>query len=150
MKSVFVAIFAVLLLGCASKDEVQKLQSENARLRLQVSQLQTQVDQANRFLHETKAQLARKPAMPVQIAFRKALMGAGHVAVISTTIKQDFPAIVEFKSKSLGVTKKFQVNLYQSRPSEIGHSEGATIYPGDQIIVQNEQFESVSATCPPM
>ena len=148
MKSVFITLSLILALGCGQKSEIQRLQAENAQLHSQMSSLQFQLSQATGKLQEAKTQLARKPAMPVQVNFRKAVMGSGCVVVISTTVKQDFPVIVEFKSKSLGTIKRFQVNLSQERPSEIGHLEGATIFPGDQVTIQNNQYESVSATCP--
>jgi hypothetical protein len=148
MRAFFLVPFFFLLIGCSDKAELQRLRVENSQLKSQVALLQFQVGQANTHLQETKLQLAKKPAMPVKIGFRKALMGAGYVAVLNTTIKQDFPVVVIFKSKSLGTTNKFQVNLSQSTPSEIGHLQGATIFPGDEIFVENTQFESISATCP--
>lgn len=141
MKAYAFTALLLVLIGCSDKAEIQKLQAENLQLKSQVTQLQLQIGQA-------KSLLAKKQAMPVKIGFRKALMGAGFVVVLNTAIKQDFPVVVIFKSKSLGTTYRYQVNLSQSVPSEIGHLQGATIFPGDEIIVENNQYESVSAICP--
>ncbi len=162
-KATILPVLALALCtACAPKSEVTRLQTENSRLQAQVMQLQVQVTQLqaraaqlqdqlmqrNTQLSQANTELARKPSMPVRISFRRAVMGSGNVVVLNTLIKADFPALVIFKSKSLGTTKTFQVNLHQNAPTELGHMEGATIYPGDEITVENQQFEAVSAVCP--
>lgn len=150
---------AVLLLGCivacVPKSQADQLVAENTRLQSQVIELQAQVSKLNAELSATKsrlsdagARLARKPEMPVQVRFRRALTGPGFVAIFNTTIKQGFPVVVRFHSTALGTDKSFQLNLDPNSPRELGHLEGAAIYSGDQLTVENNLYEPILVSCP--
>lgn len=76
------------------------------------------------------------------------MMGPGGVAVFQTTIKEDFPVIVTCKSKALGTVNRFRLNLSATGTAELGHMQGAAIFPGDEITVENNEYESISVICP--
>lgn len=149
-------VLSLLFAACVSKSEFEKAQTENNNLRAQVAQLQQQVVELQNKLQETSSQLsaasselARKPAMPVEVSFRRALMGPGYVAVFKTTIKQDYPVLVTVNSKALGTSQKFSLRLSQVRSTGLGHSEGATIEAGDEIIVENNNYEPLAVVFSP-
>lgn len=146
-KVLLVLLSSLLFMACVSKSEFEKAQTENNNLRTKVAQLQQQVTELQSKLQETSAQLsaassklARKPAMPVKVSFRQALLGPGYVAVFNTTIKQDFPILVTVKSKALGISQNFKLRLSYVATRELGHSEGATIEAGDEVIVENNNY----------
>ncbi|MBI4825154.1 MAG: hypothetical protein HY807_01845 [Nitrospirae bacterium] len=133
-KVLLVLLSSLLFVACVSKSEFEKAQAENSNLRAQIAELQSK-------LSEAKSELERKPAMPVKVTFRQALLGPGFVAVFNTTIKQDFPVLVTVKSKALGISQKFKLRLSYVATSELGHSEGVTIEAGDEVIVENNNYE---------
>lgn len=149
-------VLSLLFAACVSKSELEKAQTENNNLRAQVAQLQQQVTELQSKLQETSSQLstatselARKPTIPVKISFRRALLGPGYVAVFNTTIKQDFPVLVTIKSKALGTSQKFRLSLSQATSTELGHSEGAPIEAGDEIIIENTNYEPLAVVFSP-
>ena len=80
--------------------------------------------------------------MPVKIGLRKALLGGGNIAAFSTTIKEDFPILVTVKSKALGTSKQFRLNLSASSATEVGASNGVQIDFEDEIIVENTNYRT--------
>jgi hypothetical protein len=81
------------------------------------------------------------PPFPATVTYRKAELGSGYVLVINTTIKQDFPAFLVIHSVGLGTTKRYQLNLSWKHATEFGHMQGAAVYPGDEITLENNQYK---------
>ena len=84
--------------------------------------------------------------MPVKVSLRKALLGGGYVAVFSTTVKQDFPILVTVRSKALGTSKQYRVNLSSAGTTEMGTSDGFDVDPDDELFLENTNFESATLT----
>ncbi len=149
------AFLALVLCGCVSETALDKSRTEVGQLQAKVAALEkVNADQRQRIgeldaagnqmktqLEAAEKKLSQKPEMPVQVAFRKAFLGTGYVAVFNTTIKQDFPVLVTIKSKALGTSKQFQVNLSRSGSAELGAGEGAIFYPQDELILENINYE---------
>ena len=156
MKKILILTLSLFVVACVPKSDMEHAQTENNQLRAQVAQLQQQVtdlqsklQEANSQLTAAQSQLSRRPAMPVTVTFRKALMGPGYVAVLNTTIKQDFPVLVTVKSKALGTSQQHRLNLSQVAAQQIGHIEGDPIEAGDEIVVENNNYESLSVIFAP-
>lgn len=81
-----------------------------------------------------------KPELPVSVSYRKAMMGPGLVAIISTTIKQPVPVIATFSNPNLGTSKKMEIHLSASSSTEIGHAEGVILENGDTITIENKNY----------
>lgn len=101
------------------KSQVQNLEGEGAQL---------------------KSELAKKPAPPVTLSLRQALIGPGYVAVFNTTVKSPVAVLATVKSAALGTAKKFELHLNPVGPTELGHLEGAVIERGDVIILENTNY----------
>ena len=114
------------------KAEAETAKSENQNLEAVNTQLQAKVDE--------------KPALPVTVSFRKALIGHSNVAIFNTTIKQQVPILVLLQSAALGTTRQFEVHLDSTRATELGHLEGAVIENGDTITIQNKIYSPISFT----
>ena len=150
----------MLTTACAPKSEVDKAQAEarelaakveslerqNNEQRTRISELETAVKQQSGKLAAAQQQLDRKPPMPVRVSLRKALLGGGYVAVFSTTVKQDFPVLVTVKSKALGTSKQYRVNLSSTGTTEMGTSDGFNVDPDDELFLENTNFESATLT----
>jgi hypothetical protein len=126
-----------LLLACSPRSNSE---SQNRR----VAELQSQLDAARLENTQLKAQLSRKPDLPVKISFRRALTGPGYVAMFSTTVKAPVPVLATVKSTALGTSKKFELHLQSDSTTELGHLEGAVIEDGDTITLENTNYSSVS------
>ena len=155
-------VFFALLAGCAPKSDLDKATAEVQRLTERVkhldelnntqrekilglekanSELNDRIGRASERLASAEQQLARKPQMPVSVSLRKALLGGGYVAVFVTTVKQDFPILVTVKSKALGTSQQFRVNLPATGTAELGRAEGASIEPADELLLENQNYE---------
>ena len=137
-----VALLAVSLVGCAPKADLDKASAEIARLNAEVSQLNRLNEEQRAKLTLLEEQVARKPLLPVTVRLRPALLGTGHVAVFNTTIKQDFPILVTVKSKSLGTSTQRRVNLSAASATELGRSEGFFVEPEDELVLENQRYET--------
>lgn len=156
IKTVLILVVALAFSACAPKSEVEKAQAESAELTKKVVQLErTNQEQRQRIdslesavklqlgkLAAAQQQLERKPPMPVKVSLRKALLGGGYVAVFSTTIKQDFPVLVTVRSKALGTSKQFRVNLISTQTTDLGRNEGLHIEPEDEVFIENSNYEN--------
>ena len=140
-----------LLAGCVPKSDLDAAQAANAELKNQVAAKDQQIAANNQKIAElesrlsaTTRQLERKPAMPLRVGLRKALLGGGYIAVFSTTVKQELPLLVTLNSKALGTTKQFQLRVPESGTAELGSMEGALIDPSDEIVVENTNYEKAT------
>ena len=147
----FLAIF--ILAACAPKSEVDEANKKIAELQAQVAATQAETKAAKDETQKFEAQNSRlqakvdeKPALPVTVTFRKAIMGPGNVAVFNTTIKAPIAVLVQLHSASLGTTKQFELHLESTHATELGHLEGAVIESGDTITVKNQNYLPVHFT----
>jgi len=90
---------------------------------------------------------ARAP-VPIKVAFRKALTGPGYVAVISTTVKEDFPVVLTIRSKQLNTENRYRVDLTWTADKEIGYMEAMPIDVGDTLRFSNVNYSDVVVVCP--
>ena len=133
MKFYALLILSLLtLVACSPKSDVDEAKREAERLKAENAEL--------------KAQLAKKPEIPVSMSLRKAMMGPGYVAMFDTTVKSPVPVLVTVKSAALGTVKKFELHLNPNVTTELGHAEGAVIEKGDTITVENNNYSSVTFT----
>lgn len=162
------AVVATLFVGCAPKADLEKATAEVTRLTGEVAslkkrnddltasivglekrqaELQAQLGLASmqvattaQQLSSAEQQLAKKPVIPVSVNFRPAGFGPGYVAMFQTTIKQALPMLVTFKSKALGTTQQFRVNLRAAGVTELGHAEGAALDLQDELLLENQNY----------
>jgi hypothetical protein len=91
---------AILLSACAPKSELEAANNQIAELKNTIAQLQAENSQL-------KAQVEKKPELPVNLSLRKAMMGPGFVAVFNTTVKSPVSVLATVNSAALGTSKKF-------------------------------------------
>lgn len=133
---------AILLSACAPKSDLDAAKNQITQLESVVAQLQAENTQL-------KAQVDKKPELPVTLSLRKAMMGPGLVAVFNTTVKSPVSVLAIVKSAALGTTKQFELHLNPAAATELGHMEGATIEAGDTITLENKNFSTATFTVEP-
>ncbi|MEJ0086860.1 MAG: zinc ribbon domain-containing protein [Pseudomonadota bacterium] len=82
------------------------------------------------------------PPIPVAIHHRAALLGSGQVLQVTNTSDAPLAAAVTLSNPSTQLSKSFQLTLKAKETKEIGHMEGWSLSPGDQIQVFNASFQS--------
>lgn len=128
----FLVLGLFLLSACVPKSELDEANQKIAELQALNSQL--------------KAEIEKKPELPVTVSFRQAMMGPGNVAIFSTTIKSPVSILVTLHSSALGTTKQFELHLESSHSTELGHIEGAVIENGDTITIENQNYSPATFT----
>ena len=131
--------FVLFLTACAPKSDLDAAKKQIEGLQTQVAALQTENAQL-------KAQLAKKPELPVTMSLRKAFMGPGLVAIFNTTVKAPVSALAIIHSAALGTTKQFELHLNPNGATELGHLQGAVIENGDTITLSNNNYSDVTFT----
>ena len=113
------------------------LEAENKQLLEKIAELSKA---SNKLKHENDEIKNAKPPLPVSISYRKAMFGAGLVAMLSTTTKQPIAITAKFENPSIGTNKTFELHLDANSATEIGHAEGFTLEIGDTITLENSNY----------
>ncbi len=109
---------------------------------------QVRVGQLEREVGSLRAQLARKPNLPITLGFREALLGSGLVAVVETVEKKPLTVLVSLESAALGTKKSKEVRLRHDGINELSYSDGMTIELGDKLTFENSSYSAVEFTAP--
>jgi len=83
-----------------------------------------------------------KPPVPVELTFRKALIGSGAVAQFKNNSGKLLSVEVKFSNPTFHTSKVFDFVLDPGKPLEIGHLEGWTMASGDTVEVSSSGFVS--------
>ena len=102
-------------------------------------------DQAAAAAAEKARELAM-PDLPVKVSTRKAMMGAGLVAIIRNFGSKELPLAVTASSSATGQSKKFQIVVPPGGAAEIGHKEGWPFSSGDELLIAENGFRPQKVT----
>ncbi len=102
-----------LLCVCVPQSDLEKANTQIANLQAENTLLKADVT-------KLKSDLAKKPAMPVTVSFRKAYASAGYVAILNTTVKAPLSVLLIRESAALGTTDHFELHLDPETPTELG------------------------------
>jgi len=127
---------ALIISACAPQSDLDSAKKQINELRARLAALE--VENA-----KLKAQIAKKPELPVTMSLRKAVMGPGYVAVFNTTVKSPVTVLATLKSAALGTSKQFELRLNPTTATELGHLEGAVIERGDTITLENNNYSPI-------
>lgn len=112
-------------------------------LRSQVSQLQTQLDDATHRQHPVDWYATHSRPLPIRATYRKALLGPGYVLVLQNTSSESLSLVVKLESPTFQRQKTFDVVVDRMRVAELGHLEGWRLASGDLIEISHEGFEPI-------
>lgn len=98
------------------------------------------------FTFITPACDAGKPALPVKVMQRNALLAGGKVAVFTNTGNKTLSVLVVFENASFKERKRYDMVLSPGETKEIGGFEGWTVVPGETVRLTSDGYASASYT----
>ncbi len=124
--------------------DIQSVRIEIAKLKTELAQKTADLSKAS---GDLSAQLAKKPALPVKITFRSALLGGGQVLQIFNDASKSIPIRLLIKRPGTGTTKDFELVLRGNVISEFGPQEGWGFESGDIIDFKQNDYEALQTVC---
>jgi hypothetical protein len=91
---------------------------------------------------------ARLPAMPVSIAYRKAVMGPGLVVIFKNQTQRSLSLSATFTNPTLHQQQTFRVDLAPMGSREVGHLEGWNFASGDTVKLAHADYKPMLITLP--
>lgn len=88
------------------------------------------------------------PKLPIDVGYRKALMGAGLVGQFRNNSNRFLAVIVSVYNPSINQRKKFRLDISPNEMKEIGHMEGWTFSSGDIITVSHDEYQTAELKMP--
>lgn len=89
---------------------------------------------------------ATKPALPVKVQQRNALLAGGKVAVFKNTGSKTLSVLVVLENASFKERKRYDLVLSPGETKEIGGFEGWTVVPGETVRLTSDGHASASYT----
>jgi hypothetical protein len=140
---VIAAVAAVFLYS-----RTNDLQAKVEQLQSQSSQLQSQLNDANSQITQLQPLAAQARKLPVTARFRKAVTGAGFVLLLQNTSRKPLALSVTLSNPTFNKSKTYRVDIDGGLMKEIGYLEGWAFTSGDQIQIQNAEYDPLSVTIP--
>jgi hypothetical protein len=81
-----------------------------------------------------------KPAMPVTVQERKALLGPGKVVLITNVSNSELSVLATFTSTATHATTSKQLVIEPHKVAEIGYAQGWAFASGDMIRLSNISY----------
>ena len=116
-------VFAISLVFAAG---IAYLIKENARIEYEKT------------IHEYES----RPEMPIELNYRKALMGPGLVIVFKNTSTRHLSMAATFVNPTLKKEENYRLDLSPGIVKEIGHIEGWAFSSGDVIKLTHNEYKT--------
>lgn len=95
-----------------------------------------------KFVHKVNRDIS-KPAMPIEVKYRKALLADGLVGIFKNTSNRQLAVVATFTNPTLKITKSFRLDLSPGGTKEIGHMEGWNFESGDTITLTHNDYATM-------
>jgi hypothetical protein len=89
-----------------------------------------------------------RPPMPVEVGFRKALLGPGLVLDVSNNSDRQLSVLVDLANPTTKQEKSFRMDIAAHDMSELGHAEGWALASGDAIRISHHDYKSWTGSVP--
>lgn len=89
-----------------------------------------------------------KPALPVAVTFREAVLEKSKVAQFHNNSSQALKVIVTCVGKAGDSKASKEILLEPGKPFEIGWLEGWSFLPGEKVVVSSAGFANFSVSVP--
>jgi hypothetical protein len=86
--------------------------------------------------------------LPVQVTYRKALLGNGYVLALHNRTRESLALNVTLTNPTFNRTKTYSVVVDAGAIQEIGYLQGWTFTAGDQIEVDNAKYDALKVMIP--
>jgi len=90
----------------------------------------------------------QKPAIPVQVQYRKAILNPSLVARFTNRSNRNLAFLATFENPTLNEVKKFEISLNAGVFRDIGHLEGWAFHSGDKITLHHADYSDERVTLP--
>ena len=94
------------------------------------------------------ARVLSLPAMPIEVTYRKALLGDGLVTSFKNTSNRFLAVSAALSNPSLHQNKNFRIDLAPGQTREIGHMEGWAFSAGDTIFITHNEYRGIEVKIP--
>ena len=91
---------------------------------------------------------AALPPMPVEVQFRKALLGPGLVLCVTNTSARHLSLLATLTNPTTKEAKGFRLDVAPHEKSEVGHLEGWVLESGDQIRITHNDYKPWQGSIP--
>jgi hypothetical protein len=89
-----------------------------------------------------------KPAMPVEVKYRRAFLSNGYVTDFKNTSNRQLSILATFSNPTLKTTKTLNLILSPGETKEIGHLEGWNFSSGDTMTLAHHDYQSATWNLP--
>ena len=83
---------------------------------------------------------AGKPPLPIEIIWRKAVLGPSLVARVSNTSNRNLSLVGTFRNPTLRNERSFRIDVAPGSTRELGHLEGWGFASGDEIEIHHNDY----------
>ncbi len=97
-------------------------------------------------LERAQMKQAQKPAMPITVSMREAMLGSGLVAQLSNHSDRFIGLLITLTNPTTTHTKTIRLDIDAYGMRELGHLEGWIFVSGDQILIQHNDYRSTLVT----
>ena len=90
----------------------------------------------------------QKPAMPVEVKYRRALLANGYVTDFKNKSNRQLTILATFTNPTLKASKSMSLVLSPGETKEIGHMEGWNFSSGDTMTLAHHDYQSATWNLP--
>ena len=131
-----------------AKGEIESIHADMAKAkadadnsRAELAKVKDEFFSASSALSKAQTELAKKPALPVKIGYRAALVAGSQVLRITNFSGEALPVLLMIKRPATGKTFEKELVLRTDLAAEFGHLEGWAFIAGDVITLKNNGYE---------
>ena len=121
--------------------DLAKAKSDTESSRAELAKVKDEFFSASSALSKAQTELAKKPALPVKIGYRAALVAGSQVLRITNFSGEALPVLLMIKRPATGKTFEKELVLRTDLAAEFGHLEGWAFIAGDVITLKNNGYE---------
>lgn len=86
--------------------------------------------------------------MPVEVKFRKAVLGPGLVLQVKNNSSRYLSLMVALKNPSANQEKNYRIDASPFTAVEVGHKEGWVLASGDQLNITHNDYQPWNGSIP--
>jgi hypothetical protein len=103
---------------------------------------------ARKEYEQAKAEYEAKPELPIEINYRRALMGPGLVVSFKNASNRHLAVVATFYNPTLKKEDSYRLDLAPQIPQEVGHAEGWAFASGDSIKIIHNEYKTKMVKLP--
>jgi hypothetical protein len=89
-----------------------------------------------------------KPALPVEVGFRKSFWGRGLIAKLKNQSTRSLVLVLAIRNPTLSRFKRFELKLGPQDKEEFGYTDGWEFASGDELSIYHNDYKDLKITVP--